>query len=340
MEKNIPNIEALQKFLEDEANRSFRSPILPMSPSMRRHMEIIERFKSFTLVSAWPELNLPKGSQIAIREKDDDTVAPYMVVLSDMTKAFQKSDIRKARRSLIDEQDTFDHLILTNEEWAELVDRENANIDTIPAPFYHEALKNFVIRDYNDNEVLPFRRSQLPRIKCNGYDILPLVDTLLASDNGQTQLFCIGLVGEEDDNIYQVGLFWFGDVPSEYHDTIVEIIYGYFYAQFAFHVCPERIIEVKPDDPDPFEEVDISPRPQSSAPRKPGRTTIARKIYIRDYPQSRKGRGINRQCRCWYVHGFMRTCKSGKQVWIEGYFKGPDRNNPAARQHTKDYVMT
>lgn len=341
MEKTIPNLEALKKFLDEESKRNLSPLSLSMTPAMRRHMEVIERFKNYILVPAWPELNLPSGAQIAVREKDDDTVAPYIIVLQDMTQAFQRSDIRKARRTLMEEQYTFDHLVLTDDEWEALVELENANLDKIPAPFYHEALDSFMIQD-EKNAIFPFRRSQLPRIKYNGYDILPLVDTLMDNESGQTLLFCIGLANSEADNIYQVALFWFGNVSQRYHSNVVGLIYGYFHAQYAFHVCPERVIEVKPDDPDPFApNKEPTPRSESSSSRKPGRATIARTIYIRDYPQPTSGRIINRKCRCWYVHGFMRTYrKTGKQVWIKGYFKGPDRDNPSARQHTKDYVMT
>lgn len=30
----------------------------------------------------------------------------------------------------------------------------------------------------------------------------------------------------------------------------------------------------------------------------------------------------------WFVHGHWRNCSSGKKIWIDGYWKGPDRDTP------------
>jgi hypothetical protein len=174
-----------------------------------------------------------------------------------------------------------------------------------------------------------------------------MVDALINNERGRTTLFGLGLINVEED-IYMVAVYWFGNVDKQYHANAVNALDGYFYAQWAFHVCPERIIEVFPGEPDPFEEGEEEEKEEAPKSRKrvestrPHRATIGRKIYVRDPLSSKKSgtREIEHHCRCWYVHGFMRKYKNGKQVWVNGYYKGPDRDIPAARRHVKDYVSS
>lgn len=309
--------------------------------AMQQREATYEKYNRFKLANIPEDYSIPAKGKLILRERGDDDPAPFVTVICDMTPAFKREDIRNARRKLIDEEDSFDHLALNDQEWKDLVNREAERIKDLPIPFYHEALQNFTVRT-EDGSVIPFRRSELPRIKYNGYDIVPMVDAFINTERGRTTLFGLGLINIEED-IYQVAVYWFGNVNSRYHDNVVSILSGYFYAQWAFHACPERVIEVFPGEPDPFEE-ESAPKPAKKADSKrPHRTAIGRRIYVREYPlYSSKGgsREFERRCRCWYVHGYMRTNhKTGKQTWINGYFKGPDRDIPAARRHVKDYVL-
>ncbi len=308
--------------------------------SMQRRDAIYAKYDNYKLATIPEDYPITAKGRIILRERGDTDPAPYVTLLSDMTPAFSRSAMREARRKLIEEEDTFDHVAISDDEWDQLVNREAEQLKTLPLPFYHEALQNFTLRT-DDGSVIPFRRSELPRIKYNGYDIVPLVDCFINTDYNRTTLFNIGIINIEED-IYQVCIFWFGHVDPRYHGNIVNILHGYFYTQWAFHTCPERVIEVRAGEPDPFGDEDSAEsKPAKPSSNRPHRAAIGRKIYIREYPRYTGGsRDFERRCRCWYVHGFMRTNhKTGKQTWIEGYFKGPDRNIPAARRHIKDYVL-
>ena len=284
------------------------------------------------------------NGKLILNERDDPNPTPFPCVLRDMTPAFDRKAVKEARRKLIKEMDSFEHLMLSADDWAQLIDLETERAEKIPMPFYHEALQNFTAC-FDDDFAIPFRRSELPRIKYNGYDIVPMVDCLITVSGNQPLLFGIGLIDVELD-IHQVAMYWFGGVNERHHETIVDILTTYFYSQWAFHTCPERVIEVRPGEPDPFdnqpEPVSVLQPSKKQPSDRPHRVSVGRKIYVREYP-SYSGDGsreYERHCRCWYVHGFMRTNhKTGKQTWINGYFKGPDRDIPAARRHVKNYVL-
>ena len=312
--------------------------------TIERRRAVYEKYSHLELVTIPEDYPVPVKGKLALRKRGDKDPAPLVSVLCDMSSAFKRDDVHNAKRELIDEEDTFDHVALNDQEWEDLVSREAERIKDLPMPFYHEALQNFTVR-MEDGSIIPFRRSELPRITYNGYDIVPMVDALINNERGRTTLFGLGLINVEED-IYMVTIFWFGNVNKQYHANVVNALDGYFYAQWAFHVCPERIIEVFPGEPDPFEEGEEE-APSKSRKRaestRPHRCICGRKIYVREYSLSSKKSGsreFERRCRCWYVHGFMRTYKTGKQVWVNGYFKGPDRDIPAARRHVKDYVMS
>ena len=343
-------IAQIQQLQRDFASGNFRpqsmSPLTRMRAELDLRRQAMSRYDKFILVPFPSDYPVPIQGQLVIREKDDTDPAPFVSMICDMTPAFKRGDIRQTRKEILDNEDNFDHVALSDAEWQELVQRESAQLDKIPIPFYHEALQNFAIRTDDEGEI-PFHRSLLPRIKYNGYDIIPMVDALINDERGETIMFGLGLINVEMD-IYEVAIFWFGNVNKRYYGNIARIMQGYFHAQAAFHICPERVIEIRPGEPDPFvDEDEPVVATTKSSPRKPQdddrphRTSIGRTIYIRDYPTGAPSRGdFQRHCRCWYVHGYMRTNrKTGKQTWIEGYFKGPDRNIPAARRHIKDYVL-
>ena len=332
-------IAQFQREFEDSIVRPRTDTPLRMRSALEQRQLAYARYSKFTMATFPEDYPVPVKGKLILREKDDTNAAPFVTIISDMTPAFKRPDIRQARQNIIDTEDSLDYVTLTDEEWKDLINKESSKLNELPLPFYHEALRDFTIRT-EEGDVVPFCRSKLPRIKYNDYDIVPMVDCLINNERGQAVLFGLGLINVEED-IYQVAVYWFGNVKSSYHDNIVDILDSYFYAQWAFHACPERVIEVRPGDPDPFEEEEPAEpkRPRKNTEYKPSKTSIARKIYIRDYPAGKR-RAIERRCRCWYVHGYMRTYrKTGKQVWVEGYFKGPDRDDPTARQHTKDYVM-
>lgn len=338
----IARIEQFRRELESKPTSSTYGVLSGVRTAFTRRQMAYARYDKYILAPIPEDYPAHIKGRLILREKDDIDAAPFVTIISDMTRAFKRNDIRCARQNVLNCTETVDHITLTDQEWRDLVRRESKNRDNLPLPYYHEALQNFTIRG-DDGAIIPFCRSSLPRINYNGYDIIPLVDSIIEDGGGYETLFGIGLINVEED-LYQVTVYWFGDVNPECYDNVVKILSGYFYAQWAFHTCPERIIEVKPGDPDPFEDNESSEpaeskKPRSGSPRKPSKASIARKIYIRDFPSNKK-RAIERRCRCWYVHGFMRTYrKTGKQVWVEGYFKGPDRDDPTARQHTKNYVI-
>ena len=333
-------IEQFRREFEAQYSNPGLNSILRMNSAIGQRQLAYARYEKYILAPIPSDYPVAIKGRLITREKGNTDPAPFVTVICDMTQAFKRNDIRRAHQNLLDNVDNLDHVTLTDDEWEDLVNREVKNRNHLPLPYYHEALQDFTIC-MEDGTIIPFCRSSLPRIKYNDYDIIPMVDTLINCEYKKTLLFGLGLINVEED-IYQVAIYWFGNVDPDYHGNIVGILHDYFYAQWAFHTCPERIIEVKPGDPNPFEGEDEPAKPSKphkNYDRKPSSASIARKIYIRDFPSDGK-RTIERRCRCWYVHGFMRTYrKTGKQVWIEGYFKGPDRDNPAARQHTKNYVM-
>ncbi len=341
-------IEAIKQ-LSKQLSNGFTAPLSTQDRLLRSVIEqrkaTYEKYGHLKLVTIPEDYPVSVKGKLALRERGDKDPAPLVMVMCDMSSAFGREDVHNARRGLIREEDSFDHVVLSNQEWRDLVNREAEHIKDLPMPFYHEALQNFTVR-MEDGSIIPFRRSELPRITCNnGRDIVPMVDAFINTERGRTILFGLGLINvEEDIDIYMVAVYWFGNVDKQYHANAVNALDGYFYAQWAFHACPERIIEVSPGEPEPFEEGEEAEAPKSRKrpeSTRPHRTAIGRKIYVCNSPLSSKKsstRKIERHCRCWYVHGFMRTYKNGKQVWVRGYFKGPDRGNPAARSHVKDYV--
>ena len=333
-------IEQFRREMEQQLSTTGYGSLTGLGAMLNQRKMAYARYDNFILAPIPEDYPVAVKGKLILREKEDTDAAPFVTVICDVTEAFNRNDIRRARQNVLNNTGTFDHVALSDTEWQDLIHRESKNRRDLPLPYYHEALQDFTIR-WDDGTIIPFCRSSLPRIYYNDYDIIPLVDSIINCDDNYKMLFGLGLINVEAD-LYQVAIYWFGNVDANYHDNVVRILDGYFYAQWAFHTCPERIIEVNPGDPNPFgdeEPARTEPKkPRKDSSRKPSKASIGRKIYIREFPSDKK-RAIERRCRCWYVHGFMRTLKTGKRVWIKGHFKGPDRNDPAARQHTKDYVV-
>ena len=141
-----------------------------------------------------------KGKLI-LREKGDTDAAPFVTVICDVTEAFNRNDIRRARQNVLNNTGTFDHVALSDTEWQDLIRRESKNRRDLPLPYYHEALQDFTIR-WDDGTIIPFCRSSLPRINHNDYDIIPLVDSIINCDDNYKMLFGLGLINVEAD-LYQ-----------------------------------------------------------------------------------------------------------------------------------------
>lgn len=65
------------------------------------------------------------------------------------------------------------------------------------------------------------------------------------------------------------------------------------------------------------------------------KTVGMKKIYINGGMLAMNMRSPHSSEGSWFVHGHWRTLSSGKKIWIDGYWKGPDRDNPDTAKVTK-----
>ena len=78
------------------------------------------------------------------------------------------------------------------------------------------------------------------------------------------------------------------------------------------------------------ERINANPLQQNHRDKK-FKTAGMKKIYI-DGGLSRYDFIRNKYTGAWFVHGHWRTLPNGKKTWIDGYWKGPDRNNPDVKE--------
>jgi len=178
-----------------------------------------------------------KGKLI-LNELDVSDPIPFPCLLCDMTPAFSRKVVKEARRKLMSEKDSYEHMVLSDNDWLELIKLETERSNELPMPFYHEALQSFTIHE-EDGFEMSFCRSRLPRIRYNDYDIMPVVDCLMKVNSGQPMLLGLGFIDDEV-GFYQIAMYWFGSIDKRYHEDVVGALTSYFYAQWAFHACVRK----------------------------------------------------------------------------------------------------
>ena len=307
-------------------------------PILQNYMWLTEKYRDYELRMVPAELKIATGKHLLFRKKGD--TSPAVIVLGNVMNFFPGNAVRNASQRLKDGIDRYDYVTLSSDQWEELKELEDGQFDIVPTPFSYEALKDFCLTVDGGSTPLVFQRSQLDVIKWQGHTLHPLVDCAIGIDKKKRlQLGGIGLFELERGALYQVAYYWMLDIPDRLIPEVVQTISSYFIAQNAFHVCPERIIEVKTDSPDPQTNETLSDKKTKATSAHPNKATMRRTIYLRDAASQPTGRKFDYQCECWYVRGFWRQLKSGQRVWIEGYYKGRKRNDETARHHTKNYVL-
>ena len=273
-------------------------------------------------------------------------VIPDAIVLGDLGAYIGPPSYEAIQKSLEAGIETYDYATITSEQWRWLCELEEQCRINLPRPFTREALKNFCLVIPDADYLAVFQQSEIPEIRLNdGRRFVPKVNCTIGRDNkGKYYLGGIGLV-YADRCEPKVGYYWVGEVKKDsVAESIVDILSDYFAVQYAFHVLPDRIVEV-PGKPQPGQ---TAPKVPEEAPELPEVdegtevkrrvTPIQRTIYISDTPIP-TGRKHHYACDCWYVRGFWRKLKDGREIWVSGYYKGRGRLNKKARQSAKNYVL-
>lgn len=292
-------------------------------------------------INAPPEWGLPKGARLLARHEGDPRYR-YSLVLqigSGVAALNGNKEFKEARRSLITEymNKGFDTIRLSATEWKEIVSLEERKYKEMPFPFTHEVLEDFCC-EMDDGGYLIFRKSHLAPFEIQGRRIVPKVDSLVEVGKGKLALSGLGLICLVENKVYGLVTYILGNIAEDDYQTYVRSAYTYFYAQWAFHACPERIIEVASDE-DPFaaKKTTVSKPKTAQKARKPSSgpkiAHIARRIYLRTPDKEEVLRKMERRCQCWYVRGHLRKLpKTGQTVFVHGYFKGPEREKAQSRK--------
>ena len=305
--------------------------------------KVLESYNSqYRTVEAPAEYNLPKGARIIVGivgKPKGDIPLSYI----DLTKLRTLKGVQKARHSLINDCGEFDCVRLSNEEWREVMQLEDEHRRELPLPFTKEALSRGFVIETEDDEMMIYRRSQLEPFTHGDLEIIPMVDSMIKTDGGGIILSGIGFVSSVKGKLYGFAVYSFGKIDPSLIRGFSISLYGYFRAQWLFHICPQRIIDIPAGEEDPFEPTTEEHNKAVKSPAKPrkpsehpSRVTIARRIYLSDAKKMRRLKKMERRCLCWHVRGHWRTTKTGKKVWIEGYFKGPNRDKATSTK--KIYV--
>lgn len=274
-------------------------------------------------------------------------VIPHAVKLGDVG-AHIKPQLYGAARGRIKEGLTrYDRVTITPDQWRNLYELELQCKANLPSPFTCEALCDFCLEITGTDYLVVFQQTNYPEFTLkDGRRVIPKVDCTIGKDKGgQYHLGGIGLISNPEKTETQICYYWVGEVKKHFvAESIVDILSDYFAVQYAFHVLPDRIVEVSRET----DEGSANPATAEIPPKakaKPGvveprrhTTPIQRTIYVSDTPVHKTGRKFDYHCNCWYVRGFWRKVK-GRDVWVHGYFKGRDRLNESARKSTKNYVL-
>ncbi len=305
--------------------------------------KVFETFASqYRYIDAPTEYGLPQGAKFVTSVKGQPT-KDYPLSYIDLSQLRTWKGVQNARHSLIKDFEQFDCLRLTDDEWHEVMQLEDEHRRELPLPFVKEALDRGFFIETEADEIMIFRRTKLEPFEYGNREIIPMVDSMIKPENGGIMLSGIGFVSIIKNKLYSLVVYSFGKIDSALIQNFAVSMYGYFRAQWIFHVCPQRLIEIPAGENDPFEptveeqaDTAKSPAKPRSFGDRPARVTIARRIYLNDAKKTKRLKKMERHCLCWHVRGHWRTTKAGKKVWIEGYFKGPDRSKADAK--TKIYV--
>lgn len=252
-----------------------------------------------------------------------------------------------------------DQIFASEEE----LNRMTADLEQIPLGLkkYLEnpALPEFelVIRDTvlsADVTVVRYRKTLLPEQESTvferdgGYtDVVPKVDayvsftnsaefdfvmTIYSVDFVDADGYCISTVGGQETLRVNYGFKSKLKTADTFDEACKFINLVYLGIQKAMYEKPEVFYESK----NTF-------RPKSTAGetkyREKRKARVVKQIRI-NTDKLKKCMVSNRhmQCPCWGVAGHWRKYRNGKQVWIQPYRKGKERNNPKAYS-PKEYVM-
>lgn len=284
-------------------------------------------------------------------EQQYSFVIPDAVELGDLSAYVHPVAYGIAQAGLTSGPQRYDYVSLTPEQWCHLCDLERKCQPNLPAPFTREALKDFCLQIVGTEYFVVFQQTQMLKMKlADGRTFVPKVDCTIGKDEaGNYYLGGIGLIYEKGHTKPRVGYYWVGIVKKHFiAESIIDILSDYFAVQYAFHAVPDHIVRVerKPNQTSSAKPEATKPsvKPKEPLSRKEEFrrriTPIQRTIYISDVPIHSNGRKHQFQQGCWYVRGFERTLKNGRVVWVNGYFKGPDRLNEETRRRiAKNYVL-
>lgn len=315
-----------------------KPPCLQMNDPIQRTIWLMEKYRDYELRMLPAGFITKSSTHLLYRKKGDSS--PVVIPLGNVTGIFQNKAVHDARQRLQDGIDRYDYVSLSEDQWTDLLEKEEKLIDALPTPFSYEALQDFCISINTNSVPLVFQKTKLEATTWQGQKLYPLVDCAIGVDRKQRlQAGGIGLLELEGKDLYQIAYYWMLEIPERLIPDVVQTISSYFVVQNAFHICPERIVEVKTDGANLQEDTTPGEKKTKTKSSHPNKSTMHRTIYLRDIEERHTGRKFDYQCECWYVRGFWRKLKSGQKVWIEGYYKGRRRNDETARKHTKDYVL-
>ena len=270
------------------------------------------------------------------------------VELGDLGAYIAPPHYEHARERLKNCLEHYDGVKLRPDQWEYLCGLEAQCRANLPEPFTCEALNDFFLEIVGTDYLVIFQQSDYPAIVFEDQrKFVPKVDCTIGKDkHGEYHLGGMGLLYAQPNQKPHVAYYWVGEVKKHFiADSIIDIMNDYFVVQYAFHVVPDRIVEVEREPSalsnEPKAPTPTTPKEAKKAEHRRRLATIQRTVYISDTPIRKPGRKFIYQCNCWYVNGFWRQLKDGEHVWVKGYFKGRDRLNESARKAIipTDYVL-
>ena len=297
-----------------------------------------ETLEGFNFCPIAKQFDLPKQARLVTHMPLEVGYASASIsTLGNMSLRFSDAEVRYANNVILRRRKKLHTVTFENEEEIISAIRDiNLNKHKLAVPFSFEYIKEFNVVIKNKGVTVTYRKSNItpsiveanasPKDKCIVNEVIPYLDCAITYKNGDTRFFSLGLNSLLPRKLYEITTFWFEDFSDKDEKRLTYYAGLYLTVQEMIDVAPIRIVVLNPAG-QPIETSEIK---KSSVARKT-------KLWRTRTKGKRKKSGEHRPAGydCQAVRGYETA--NGREV--EGYYRGPERNNPVFQAKCKhNYV--
>ena len=297
-----------------------------------------ETLEGFNFCPIAKQFGLPKQARLVTHMPlEVGYASPSISTLGDMSLRFSAAEIRYASNTVLRRRKELHTVTFENEEEIISAIRDiNLKKNELAVPFSFEYIKEFNVVIKDKGITVTYRRSNItPSIVEADVssksarivnEVIPYLDCAITYKNGDTRFFSLGLNSLLPRKLYEIAAFWFEDLSDKDEKRLIYYAGIYLTVQEMIDVAPIHVVVSNSSN----QPIEISAIKKSFVARKT-------KLWRTRTKGKRKKSGEDRPAGydCQAVRGY----KTANGTEVEGYYRGPERNNPEFQAKCKhNYV--